>query len=59
MEYQGYSFRNGLLMMLGNVIFWGILGIYFDQVIPSQYGIAKKWNFCCKCSNKRPSLINE
>jgi ATP-binding cassette subfamily A (ABC1) protein 3 len=59
MEYQGYSFRNGLLVMLANVIFWGILGIYLDQVIPSQFGIAKPWNFCCKCNKKRASLVSE
>lgn len=29
-EYQGYSFRNGLLIMFGNVVFWGILGVYLD-----------------------------
>jgi len=58
MEYEGYSFKGGLLFMLGNVIFWGVLGIYLDQVIPSKFGIAKPWNFCCK-SNKRTSLVNE
>lgn len=45
--------------MLANVIFWGILGIYLDQVIPSQFGIAKPWNFCCKCNKKRASLVSE
>mmetsp|Transcript_270 Transcript_270/g.475 ORF Transcript_270/g.475 Transcript_270/m.475 type:complete len:855 (-) Transcript_270:2340-4904(-) len=46
--YQGYSFRNGLLMMILNVVLWTLLGIYMDQVIPSQFGVAKPWNFLCK-----------
>jgi len=52
-EYQNYSFRGGLLMMFGNVIFWSILGLYLDQVIPSQFGVSKSWNFCCKSSKKK------
>jgi len=35
-------------MMFANVVFWGVLGMYLDQVVPSQFGIAKPWNFCCK-----------
>jgi len=46
-EYQGYSFLGGFMMMLGNCVFWTCLGLYLDQVIPSQFGIAKPWNFCC------------
>ena len=57
-EYEGYSFKNGLLIMMGNVIFWGILGVYLDQIVPSQFGIAKPWNFCCK-SNRRRVAVDE
>ena len=46
MTYQGYSFRGGILMMLFNVVFWALLGIYLDQVVPSQFGIAKPLCFC-------------
>ena len=46
MTYQGYSFRGGILMMLFNVVFWALLGIYLDQVVPSQFGIAKPVCFC-------------
>ena len=45
--YQGYSFKNGLLIMTGNVVFYTILGLYLDQIVPSQFGIAKPWYFCC------------
>jgi len=46
--YQNYSFRGGMLMLLFDCIFWGLLGLYLDQVVPSQFGIAKPWNFLCK-----------
>jgi hypothetical protein len=55
-EYQGYSFKNGLLMMTFNVIFWTLFGWYCDQVVPSQFGIAKPWNFCLKCSRRTPAV---
>lgn len=46
-DYEGFSFNGGLWMMFFNVIFWMLLGFYLDQVVPSQYGIAKPWNFIC------------
>jgi ATP-binding cassette subfamily A (ABC1) protein 3 len=33
-------------MMFFNVVFWGILGMWLDQVVPSQFGIAKPLCFC-------------
>ena len=35
-------------MMMFNVVFWALLGIYLDQVVPSQFGIAKPLCFCFK-----------
>lgn len=46
--YQGFSFRGGLLMLVVCNIVWNFLGLYLDQVIPSQFGVAKPWNFMCK-----------
>ena len=46
LDYQGYSFRGGIFMMMFNVVFWALLGIYLDQVVPSQFGIAKPLCFC-------------
>ena len=47
-KFQNYSFKGGLLMLLFDALFYGILGIYLDQVVPSQFGVAKPWNFLCK-----------
>lgn len=51
-DYQGYSFRNGLLIMAFNVLFWGLLGLYLDQVLGSQFGVAKPLCFCCQSKKK-------
>ncbi len=45
-------------MMLANVIFWGILGVYLEQVVPSQFGIAKHPCFCVK-RKQRVVKIND
>mmetsp|Transcript_30475 Transcript_30475/g.46694 ORF Transcript_30475/g.46694 Transcript_30475/m.46694 type:complete len:240 (+) Transcript_30475:862-1581(+) len=58
-KYEGYSFRGGLLMMIFDVLFWTGLGLYFDQVIPSQFGVAKPWNFCCKKKARRSALTED
>lgn len=51
-EYQNFSFRGGLAMMFFDLVFWAVLGLYLDQVVPSQFGVAKPWNFCCKSKKK-------
>jgi len=38
-----------VLLLLVDTILWMAIGLYFDQVIPSEFGVAKPWNFCCKC----------
>ncbi len=38
--------------MISNAIVWGLLGLYLDQILGSQYGVSKPWNFCCKCKKK-------
>lgn len=51
--HEQYSLLYGLLMMLFNVVFYALLGMYLDQVVPSQFGVAKPWNFCCKSKGKK------
>lgn len=38
-DYLGYSFSNGLLVLVANCVFWTAVGLYLDQVVPSQYGV--------------------
>lgn len=39
-------------MLLFMTIFYVILGLYLDQVVPMEFGVAKPWNFCCKKKEK-------
>ena len=45
-------------MMSFDVVFWTLFGFYCDQVVPSQFGIAKPWNFLCKCGGRRNRALN-
>jgi len=58
-EYQGYSFRNGMLILLANVIGWTAVGLYLDQVVPSQYGVAKPLCFCCQRRRRRRNDVGD
>lgn len=52
--YENYSFTTGMLFLAMNAVIYTLIGIYLDQVLPSEYGVPKPWNFCCKCKkNKR------
>ena len=46
-------------MMSIDLVFYIILGIYLDQIIPSQFGVAKPWNFCCKRKAKQVENLEE
>lgn len=48
-NYENYSFTAGMLWLAFDAVFYILLGIYLDQVIPSDYGVPKPWNFCFKC----------
>lgn len=53
--FENYSFGGGLGMMFFDMIFWACLGLYCDQVVPSDFGVAKPWNFLCKSKKSRKS----
>jgi hypothetical protein len=47
-EFDGYSFTTGMIIILFDAIVFTIIGCYLDQVIPTEFGVAKPWNFLCK-----------
>lgn len=47
LEYNNYTFRNGLLLLLFDNFLYAIIGLYLDQIIPSEFGVAKPWYFLC------------
>lgn len=50
-------------MLLIDTIFFLFLGLYLDQVLQSQFGVAKKWYFLCTrkfwCGDKRKKRTSE
>lgn len=44
-DFQNFSFMKGLYMLVLDFVIWGLIGLYFDQVAPRQFGASKKWNF--------------
>ena len=46
-------------MLTFDVIFWGLLGMYLDQVVPSQFGVAKPMFFCCQKRRTRNVIGDE
>lgn len=45
-----------MLFLAADAVIYTMLGIYLDQVLPSDYGVPKPWNFCCKC--KKAKTVN-
>lgn len=41
-EYQNYTVQASLIMLFIDTILYGVLALYFDKVIPSEYGVALK-----------------
>jgi ATP-binding cassette subfamily A (ABC1) protein 3 len=39
--YEAYSFNSSLIQIICSYIIYLLLFLYFDQVIPNEYGIAK------------------
>ena len=46
--------------MLGiDIVLYGFLGYYLDQVIPKEIGVAQPWNFICKKLKSKGSKLAE
>lgn len=44
--------HGGMLMLYIMTVFYVILGVYLDKVVPMEFGVALPWNFCCKKKEK-------
>lgn len=56
-SFDTYSVQGALLMLFFMSIVYAALGLYFDQVVPMEFGVAKPWNFLCSKS-KRQKVSN-
>ena len=57
--YENYSFTAGMLFLTLDAVLYIFLGIYLDQVLPSEYGVPKPWNFLCKCKKGRRVITDD
>jgi hypothetical protein len=46
-KYMNWTYQAGLIMILVDFLLLCFFGYYFDQVIQTDYGIARPWNFLC------------
>lgn len=44
--YENYSMALCCIMMTVSLVLFFFLGIYLDNVLPSTFGVNKKWYFC-------------
>ena len=55
--YGNYTFTEGITMLIVDIFLYMAIGLYLDQVIQTEYGVAKPWNFLCTkkywCEKKR------
>ncbi len=51
--FQNYSLGIGMAIMAVDCLLYILLGLWLDQIVPSEYGVAKPWNFCCRRSDRR------
>ena len=58
LPYQSYNVIIGLCCQLFCVVLWSFLGIYFDKIMPREFGRNEPWNFICKKSKKLNSFVD-
>lgn len=44
-KYQNYSVEIAIIMLVIDSVLYGLLALYFDKVIPSEYGVSLPWYF--------------
>lgn len=45
MNIEGFSVMESIVFMLVDALIYYLLGRYFDQVIPKEYGLTQPWYF--------------
>ncbi|OQR89489.1 ATP-binding Cassette (ABC) Superfamily, partial [Thraustotheca clavata] len=43
--YQNFRFSTSLYFMVFDIVLYTVLGLYFERVVPKDYGITEKWYF--------------
>lgn len=54
-----YTIVTAIVSFICNAIFWGLLSIYLDQVVPNEWGAKKHPCFCCVGNKKDENRVEE
>jgi len=52
-SFDTYSVDGVIWMLATMTVVYSALGLYLDQIIQMEYGIAKPWNFLCVSSKSK------
>ncbi|CAK4248260.1 unnamed protein product [Aphanomyces euteiches] len=65
-EINNFKFTSALAMLLFDTVLYTLLGLYFERVVPKDYGVTEKWYFLVspsywrrKFSKKVPASAND
>jgi len=47
-EFTDVEFRISTALLYVQFVVYGLLAMYLYQIVPQNYGVAKKWNYLCK-----------
>lgn len=56
-ELNNYTITTAIVSLICNIIFWGLLTLYLDQIVPNEWGAKKHPCFCCV--DKNASEVDE
>lgn len=52
-EINYYTIMTSIVSLICNIVFWGLLSIYLDQVVPNEWGAKKHPCFCFQCKKEK------
>ncbi|CAK4490566.1 unnamed protein product, partial [Aphanomyces euteiches] len=44
-DINHFKFSSALAMLVFDILLYTLLGLYFERVVPKDYGVTEKWNF--------------
>ena len=54
-----YTLATAVVSFICNAIFWGLLSIYLDQVVPNEWGAKKHPCFCCVGNKNEQNAVDD
>lgn len=54
-----YTLTTAIVSFICNIILWGLLSIYLEQVFPNEWGAKKHPCFCCVGNNNKEEIYEE